>query len=95
MITIYRTKGCPRCSDIQEALEELAIARRVVEVHTCNELPAELRKDFAPPLLLDEGKAIQGSSEILKYLEQMASFKELWYKHQSDACYCNDRGQPE
>ena len=38
MLTLYRTPGCPRCNDIQNALEELAIAHRVVEVHTCNEL---------------------------------------------------------
>jgi hypothetical protein len=38
---------------------------------------------------------IQGSDAIIKHLEELEKFKELWDKFQSYACYCDEEGNVE
>jgi|GEM_PF-975058 len=97
MITLYRTTNCPRCGLIEDALGELAIACEVV-TGSADELAAGLASGGAepmppntrPPVLVDDGQVFQGSDAILEHLEELENFKELWYKYQSDACYCGE-----
>ena len=95
MLTLYRAPACPRCSGIQEVLEELAIAHQVVEVRTAADLPEDLRSAGAVPILLDGDEVFLGSDRILEHVEKLKDFKALWYKYQSDACYCDDQGNIE
>lgn len=95
MITLYRLSGCPRCTAIEEVLREMAVAHSVVEVDSVAQLPNDLRETHAPPILVDGDEVIQGSQAILIHLEELAHFKELWYKFQSDACYCDEQGHIE
>jgi len=95
MLILYRTPGCPRCSDIQEALEDLSVAHKVVQVRARDDLPQQLRDRYSLPLLVDEDEIVQGSARILEHLERLEHFKELWYKFQSDVCYCDSEGNVE
>jgi glutathione S-transferase len=92
MLTLYRSPDCPNCTKVQEILEELAVAHDVFEVDSPAQLPAGLRHHATIPLLVDEDEVVQGPREIVAYLEKFEKFKELWYKFQSDACYCGEDG---
>jgi len=92
MFVLYVTPDCPRCSDIRSALEELAIAHRVVEVPGPPEGRTSPEGVSGPPALVDGDDVFQGSRAILDHLEEIERFKELWYKFQSDACYCDEEG---
>lgn len=74
---------------IQDTLQEMAIACRSVVVDDKTLLPGDL-SDKKLPLLVDEGRIIQGSHDIFEHLSKLADFKKQWYKYQSDACYCQD-----
>ena len=70
-------------------MEDLGIAHKVVLVPQ-EGVPDELMARAArPPVLVDDEKIIQGIKNIIAYLEEMKEFKELWYKYQSDVCYCD------
>lgn len=91
MITLFRTADCPRCRRIQDALEDLAVAHRVVVVVEGRAgLPAEVASAERLPVLLDDGERFVGAEAILKHLEGLEAFSALWYKFQSDACYCDE-----
>jgi len=90
MIRLYCRADCPRCNDIVDVLQQLAVAFDVVEVAPGEVLPAELPEGAQLPMLADAEEAYQGSGTILDHLEQMKDFKALWYKYQSDACYCEE-----
>jgi hypothetical protein len=90
MIVLYCRAGCPRCTPAREALEELAIAARVVEVPAGAPLPDDLPADARLPVMLDEGETYQGGAAVLDHVAQLRQFTEDWYKFQSDACYCEE-----
>jgi hypothetical protein len=90
MITLYRKKDCPRCIDIQGALEELLMPHRIVIVRSREDLPENLRGIVRLPAMEDEGHIYQGAEDVLAQLERLSAFKELWYRYQSDACYCDE-----
>jgi glutathione S-transferase len=93
MITFYRNKNCRGCSDIQDVLEELAIAYKAVKVEDNDDQRLPEGKNL--PVLVDEGKVIQGSDAIIEHLEELEEFQRLWGKYQSDACYCDEEGNVE
>ena len=94
MLVLYKTPGCPRCSQVRQALEDLVVAHRVIDVESREDLPEELR-DGRLPILLDGEEVFQGSPAIIKHLEELEDFKAIWYKFQSDACYCDEEGNVE
>ena len=89
MIVLYRTPDCPRCASIQDALEELAIAHEVV-VGTRAELAEVLPSGAKLPTLIDGDEVFSGAEAVIEHLEELERFTELWYKYQSDACYCGE-----
>jgi hypothetical protein len=93
MITLYRTADCPRCSAIQEVLEGMTLAHKVVIVEDAQGSPVPHASRL--PVLEDEGKVIEGRDAILQHLDQLAGFKAEWEKFQTDACYCDDEGNVE
>jgi len=86
MFIFYRTPNCLGCNQIQEVLERLVIAHKVVTVHSVKGIKNKVPDAFKLPILVDEEKVIQGSETILAHLEEIEKFKELWDKFQSDAC---------
>lgn len=90
MITFYRKQNCPRCADIESAIEELLMPHRIVVVRSRDELPEHMRSTARLPAMEDEGRVYQGADEVLAQLEKLSAFKERWYKYQSDACYCDE-----
>jgi glutaredoxin len=89
MITFFRTSNCPSCEAIQDVLDDMGMAHKVV-VLPQGGIPEESMPDAAkPPVLVDDDKVIQGNENIIAYLEELKGFKELWYKYQSDVCYCD------
>ncbi len=90
MLKFYRTHNCPRCTEIQKALEEINYAHKVIMVKNSDEIQNEDLTDKKLPLLIDNDRISKGSDEIFKHLEDLKGFKELWDKFQSDACYCGD-----
>lgn len=94
MITFFATSGCSGCRAIRETLEELSLAREMVEVDAPGGAQA-LPSGLDPPVLVDDHDTFQGHHRILAHLEALADFKAAWEKFQSDACYCDDEGQVE
>ncbi len=90
MLTFYRTKDCPGCQDIESILKDMAIAHEVVIVDLNEKNSRGVPEGKKIPLLIDEGKVIEGSKDIVAYLERFEKYKQLWYKYQSDVCYCDD-----
>jgi glutathione S-transferase len=90
MIVLYCRSGCPHCASMREALEDLAIDARVVELARGAALPDELPAHARLPILTDEGLSYRGSRAILEHLEELRLFREDWYRFQSDACYCDE-----
>lgn len=88
MITLYHRTDCPHCTGIRDSLEELAIAFEVVEVGSVEELPEELGRVDSLPVLRQDGEVYAGPSEIVEHLRELEGFVEMWYKFQSDTCYC-------
>lgn len=86
MFTFYHTPQCPRCNHIQEVLERLVIAHKVITVYSVEEIRDKIPSVTNLPALLDKEKVVQGSDPILAPLEEIEKFKELWDKFQSDAC---------
>jgi len=87
-MTLYITADCNTCARIREALEETALAHQTVI------LPTEASSDrlpegAQPPMLVDDGRVIQGSGAIFDYIDELREFKREWLKYQSDVCYCD------
>jgi glutaredoxin len=95
MIRFYRSRDCPGCSAIQETMEDLSLAHKVVMVKDRAELPVEISKDSRLSVMVDGNEIFQGHDRILHHLEQLENFKAEWDKFQSDACYCDDDGKTE
>ena len=95
MITFYRTPDCSVCQDIQETLRRLCLAHDVVLVEDFKAPSIALPAGTPPPVLMDNGQAYQGHTAILAQLVELEAIKEIWYKYQSDACYCDAEGNIE
>jgi len=91
MIKLYCSRKCPRCGDIVDLLDELAVAHEVIYVTDENRRQV-LPKQTSEPVLVEGKNIVQGSKAITDYLEKLEDFKQLWYKFQSDACYCDEQG---
>jgi glutathione S-transferase len=84
-MTLY-IDHCWTCSRIRQSLGELAIAHEVVVVPRGGQA-ARLPKGARPPVLLDDGRIIQGSRNIFAYIDELQELKRVWLKYQSDVCY--------
>jgi hypothetical protein len=40
-----------------------------------------------PPVLVDDDKVVQGSSDIFSYIDELQELKRVWLKYHSDVCY--------
>ena len=95
MITFVRTPGCRQCNEVSETLRELAVSHRVVPVNPSSGTASGLPENTSPPVLMDNGSVVQGHDAIRQHLEGLEDFVATWQKFQTDACYCDDEGNPE
>jgi len=95
MIYFYRRRRCQSCRNLEDMLQELCLAHKVVPVSDPRQLPRTLPPWTRLPALDDNGRTISGQTAILRHLETLADFKAQWDKYQSDACYCDEPGEPE
>ena len=86
MIVLYRHKNCRWCDSLENTLRELCIAYKPVAGFAEKELPSGTKL----PVIVDEGRVVEGNEAIVAYLEEMTSYAELWRKFQSDVCYCDE-----
>ena len=86
---LYRHKNCEGCQAVQDALKEMVLSYTTINMKEYP--PKEDASDVPhPPVLVDDGRVIQGEAQILEYLESLRGFQENWYKYQSHVCYCED-----
>ena len=90
MLKFFRTPNCPACQAIEDILTELCLAHEIVLVSRNSTSKNKLPEGTRAPVLVDDGQVIQGSKKIVAHLEKLKDFRELWYKFQSDACYCGE-----
>ncbi len=87
-MTLYITENCRTCASLREALEATALAHETVVVPE-QEWSGQVPEGTEPPVLVDDEKVIQGSDDILAYIDHLRAFKEDWLKYQSDVCYAD------
>ena len=73
MITLYQVELCPYCRRVREALEELKLDYKIVNVaaskHNCSDV-IEISGQAAVPVLVDDGQVVNDSSRIVAYLRE-------------------------
>lgn len=95
MITFYKTPGCAQCEHTVNALEDLGIACTVVNVDPDRARANGMPDGTTAPLLQDNEEIFQGHEAINEHFEDLEDFVSLWQKFQTDACYCDEQGNPE
>ncbi|MGE5295446.1 MAG: glutathione S-transferase N-terminal domain-containing protein [Solirubrobacterales bacterium] len=85
-MTLYVTKDCRTCSLVQDSLDEVAIAHKTV-VLPDHETSDRLPEGTQAPVLVDDDKVIQGSTDIFAYIDELWKLRADWLKYQSDTCY--------
>lgn len=93
MIELYRPIDCPACAEIEAALEELVLARKIITVEP-NQQPNGLPVGTALPAIKDEGQIISDPAAIKEYLKELERIAHEWRKYQSDSCYIHE-DEPE
>lgn len=66
MIKFFMTAGCPACDAIQDTLEDICIAHKIVIVSGTGKARKPLPGGTRPPVLVDEGKLVAGSKTLLR-----------------------------
>lgn len=84
MIILYRRKDSKAADEVQETLEDLVLAHRVVDVD--EEQPEDVPTDRPLPMLMEGDDAYSGE-QIAALLDEIGI--ELTYerKFSADACY--------
>jgi len=87
MITFYTDGECRECARLGATLDALCLAHRTIM--------ASGPEGARPPVLVDDGVVYAGAPAVEAHLEELARYKALWDKYQTDACYCGDDGEVE
>jgi len=88
MLELYRLAQDEGADRLEDALQELAAAHRVI---ICTDSGA-LGPGLTLPAFKDEGRIIHGAAALKQHLEETARTLERWRRFQSDACYIGDNG---
>lgn len=88
MIWFYRTEDCKGCEQIEEMLRELSVRHEVIVVE--GDRDERLPAGTEAPVLVDGDEVIEGMDAIAEHIPVLEKFMALWYKYQSDVCYCDD-----
>lgn len=85
-MTLYITKDCRNCSMVQDSLDEVAVTYQTVLVPD-HDVSDRLPEGTQVPVLVDDDKVIEGSTNIYAYIEDLWRLRADWLKYQSDTCY--------
>jgi hypothetical protein len=91
MIELYRTQNDALGAEIEDGLQELVLAHRVILVEP-EQPPDSLPANTPLPALRDEGQLITGSEALRAHLQYLTHVAFEWRKFQSDACYIHEDG---
>ena len=91
MIELYRPLDCPACAEIEEALAEMVLARKIITVEP-GQQPDGLPMGTPLPAIKDEGQVISEPAAIKDYLAELERIAHEWRKYQSDTCYTDESG---
>ena len=86
MIIFYRTRDNSFNDEIEETLQELALAHRVVTVENGN-VPEELPAGTRLPALREGKEIYTGEAEVKAYVDDLEQEVLYGRQFQSDACY--------
>jgi glutathione S-transferase len=74
MFVLYQTEWCPHSHRVRQRLTELGVDYIARQVPARRDDRADLRRatgtDRVPVLIVDGGSPVEGSAEILRYLEE-------------------------
>ncbi len=91
MMVLFQATACPACERLRDTLDDLCVPHRVVTVAKDTYAPLlDYKGHLTVPVLVDDHATYQGHGEIERHIEELASFKALWEKYQTDACYCDE-----
>ena len=82
MFTFYRTPQCPVCNHIQEALERLVIAHKVVTVHSVKEIKNKVDEEALKFNIKLLSKADRGGDE--ESTSRSMTRRQQRYAHEGD-----------
>jgi len=89
MITLYRRANDPWADEIQEALDEMAIAYETGTIDDSTSPPDDVP---ALSVLRDEGEIVTGEQALCDHLDALRDLLADWDRFQSDACYAEEDG---
>ena len=95
MIMLYEPKNCQSCRTIEDMLTDLCMPFDVSVIENRDVPVNELPDGTKLPVLKDEEKVFEGPENIIDHLNDLQTFREQWYKYQSDVCYCDENGNVE
>lgn len=93
MLTLYCSRDCPACDELERQLREHRLAHKLVRVDAVGSSDAGLPAGTELPLLRDGSESFVGGPAIGEHLERVARVKDRWQKHGADACYCDEEGE--
>ncbi len=89
MVTLYRRPDDTQADEIEEALNDMAIAHEVERVGE----EAPLPEDLSPlPALREDSEVVTGASALRTRLQALRDLMADWHRFQSDACYVEEDG---
>lgn len=87
MLVLFRRAQDSIADDIEEQLQELVLAHRVVQVDEAGRLPDGTLPTAWPVLVESHRTRYEGPTAIWAFLEELAHEVRLNRQFQSDACY--------
>ncbi len=91
MIELFRRAEDPEADRIEDALNDLVVAHRVV-VCTPSEAQSHLGTGVTLPALREDARVASGPEAIARFLGDTSATLERWRQFQTDACYLDDDG---
>ena len=81
---LYQYEACPFCAKVRALMRYKGIPCEIIEVHPINKKEIAFSKEYrkVPILVTEEGKQINDSTEILRYLEEQHPEKALFEKEE-------------
>lgn len=88
MLQLYRSEGSPLADRIEEELQDMVAAYRVVFLGAPSDAQLE-----SVPAFRDGDRVICGKKNLEQHLKVLRKRIEAWSRFQSDTCYIDDDGE--
>lgn len=93
MLTFYKDTSDQFTDHIEEKLQDMVVAHKIIQVDNADSLPKEVDKDELP-VLGDGHRTWSSPAEIVEFLEELHQEVRLGRSLQSDSCHL-DPDNPE